>query len=50
MLLAILWTLRTGIYAFFNLAGFYIDSIWIGDQAGGNFPGLCWGIKSLIAK
>lgn len=42
--------LKTGIYAFLNLAGFYVDTNWIGDKVGSDFSGLYWGIKSLVAK
>ena len=42
--------LKTGIYAFINIAGFYIDTSWIGDKVGSGFSGLYWGIKNLRAK
>lgn len=42
--------LKTGLYAFLNIAGFYVDSNWIGDKVGSDFPGLYWGIKNLVAK
>lgn len=42
--------LKTGIYAFLNIAGFYVDSNWIGDKVGSDFSGLYWGIKNLVAK
>ncbi len=41
---------KTGFYAFFNLAGIYIDTSWLGDITGDGFSGLYWGVKSLIAK
>jgi len=41
---------KTGFYAFFNLAGFYIDTSWLGDKTGDGFSGLYWGVKNLIAK
>ena len=43
--------LKTGVYAFINLAGFYIDTSWIGNKMpGSDFSGLYWGIKNLVAK
>ncbi len=42
--------MKSGIYAYLNIAGFYIDTSWIGDNAGSKFSGLYWGIKNLVAK
>ena len=42
--------MKSGLYAYLNFAGFYIDTSWIGDNAGSKFPGLYWGIKNLVAK
>lgn len=42
--------LKTGLYAYLNLLGFYIDTSWIGDKVGSGFSGLYWGIKNLVAK
>ena len=42
--------LKTGIYAFLNVAGFYVDSNWIGNKVGSEFSGLYWGIKNMVAK
>ena len=42
--------LKTGVYAYFQLAGFFIDTSWIGSKAHGDFSGLYWGIKNLVAK
>ena len=43
--------LKTGIYAFINIAGFYIDTSWIGNKVpGSEFSGLYWGVKNLVAK
>lgn len=41
--------MKSGLYAYLNLAGFYIDTNWIGDNAGSKYPGLYWGIKNLVA-
>lgn len=42
--------LKTGIYAYLNLLGFYIDTSWISNKVGSDFSGLYWGIKNLIAN
>ena len=42
--------LKTGIYAYINMAGFYIDTSWIGNKVGSDFNGLYWGIKNLVAR
>lgn len=43
--------LKTGVYAFMNIAGFYIDTSWIGNKMpGSEFSGLYWGVKNLVAK
>ena len=42
--------LKTGVFAFVRIAGFYIDSGWIGTKAPGtDMSGLYWGTKNLIA-
>lgn len=41
--------MKTGIYAYINLAGFYVDTSWIGNKASKDFGGLYWGIKNLVA-
>ena len=41
---------KFGVYAFLQIAGFYIDTGWIGDKAHATFGGLYWGIKNVIAS
>ena len=41
---------KTGVYAFVRIAGFYIDTNWIGKAAPGtDMTGLYWGLKNLVA-
>ena len=43
--------LKTGVNAYLNLGGFYVDTSWIGTgKVGNDFPGLYWGIKNLVAQ
>ena len=42
--------LKTGLYAYLNLAGFYVDTSWIGNKVGSDFSGIYWGVKNLVAK
>lgn len=42
--------LKTEIYAWFNIGGFYVDTSWIGNKIPtSDFGGLYYGIKNLIA-
>ena len=42
--------LKTGLYAYVNFAGFYVDTQWLGTKPKGSVGGLYWPIKSLVAK
>ena len=43
--------LKSGLYAFLDIAGFYIDTNWIGNKIPGiPGPGLYWLVKNLVAK